>query len=471
MHKLSQFISTLKPHIFLFLLIGIFVFYYAPLLNSWWMFDDTMHVKFVLEHGLEVFYKPASETGLIPANFTPWMYFNYWFDWKVFGMNMWGYGLHQLLSLSFVIISLYFCLNQRLGKVLTLLFIAWFFITPMAHTTIYILCTRHYLEGLGFAALSVLFFTRFMGAKENTKWLLLSALFYCIACLNKEIYVPLIGIFFLLLFLDYNKTDKINFKAIITYFLVAVFYILYRGFSLGWSRLLTGYGTPKLANHSAPDTIALYLSQLIEHNHFKIVILLSLALSLGLLAYFLLKKEYKNIVIGQIITLSFIICAFAPSYPIMSTAGANHHYHFITIFTVLLGFFALVKILISTFKINNWALVFVYIPIIALIGHQYNFTKTHASLIKTNAIDESFPRFEIEGKYLLSHDSSTTVFNPVGAPWHFVGLNGIRKGHLQNGEGPSTCTKICDCGNLDTVVTYNQGKLVPVSNLNLKCEK
>ena len=464
--------SRFIPQFLLLLLVGGITFEYYSITSFWWMFDDTQIVSVVMRNNLDFFYKPASESGTSWANFTPWLYFNYWIDVQLFGLNTWGFGFHQLLSVVFVVLSLYLVLKGSLGRPLTLLFLAWFFITPVSNTIVQILCTRHYLEGLGFSALSIYCYSKYM-KEDQGKWLLVSAGLYAIACLNKEVYVPLICVIYLLILLDHNKTHRFDYQGVATFAVVAALYVAYRGYSLGWDNILTGYGGKQedINLVVATGTVAEYITEIIRFNNLKFVVALSLIITLVLSVRFFFMGNHRPLIIGQLIFVTYAICILVPVYKVMSTANVNHNYIFLSSFVLLLGFFYLLRLLITTFNISGWLLLVLFGFTSLAIIKQYHYTQEHAPLIRQIARTNFVQRMNVEGEYMLRSRESTKLLKPWGGPWHADGIYGIRKQYFNTDSGPSACDDICECGDIANVVIFKDGKIVPVSSTGIKCLK
>lgn len=214
---------------YLLLIFSIFILY-SFLLNGWWFGDDPEIVVFVSKHRpFEYFINPSIWQSFSPFNLTPWILLSLEPDFLMFRFKPLGYYIHHLISLVFVVISLFIVLDMFVKKrIFVILGVLIFLLSPATFTVCTWLSTRHYLEGMGFSLLSVYFFVK--GIRDNKySFILFSYLFYIPAILSKEVYVPLP--FFLLLIPE--KTFRVRFIRIIPFLMLSFVYFLYRMTMLG----------------------------------------------------------------------------------------------------------------------------------------------------------------------------------------------------------------------------------------------
>lgn len=442
---------------------------YSSILDLWWMFDDAQHLKLVAITDLDVFTKKASEVGYIPANFTPWMFLNYWIDLKIFGLNPLGAFYHQLLSLSFTVISVFLLLSRITTPIVATLTVVYFFFTPVAHTVIHILCTRHYLEGLGYISLGFLFFLKY---RESglLKFLFLSSVLSFIAFLNKEIYVSALGIVFCVSFFDYIEKRKIScLIPVLVYVSITLLYLVYRSYVLGWDNLLRGYGS--VIDHGGSIEIYRYLVEIIKFNDLLPVFLFMLFSAVYYLAH-LIKVHglYAALKFCAYIT-TILICVLVPIYKVMPTANVNHNYIFLSTFTFIgMSFFLIYKV--SEIKKSAFVKLFFLTSFCAIAYYQHYFTLPKATLNVQNNSMDIFKRFKVEGEYLLYSKDSTShyILSPIGAPWHHSGLIDLRKIYLGNVDGPQVCYNICECKDIDSVYVYQNGVLLAPQQNQFECK-
>jgi len=231
------FVPVLALMVPVVLLLGL----YFPVLNNGFTLDDPCHLVYVQEHGLWRSFWDR-DLQISAMNFTPFYPLSFGLDYQLFGLNPGGYYLHHLLSFALMLGALYWALRLYLppmGIAIALSAIV------LASITVYLantLMVRHYIEGLGWAAFAL---GSYVWAVRKTNWLwaVFGALLYLIAALNKELYVPLVG---LLLFLP-ESTLRQRFAYWLPYVGAAILYVLWRWFMQGQA-VVDGYsGAPLLA--------------------------------------------------------------------------------------------------------------------------------------------------------------------------------------------------------------------------------
>ncbi len=228
----NSFIKYLSNSHFLVIgLLGVMTYiFHSSALSAYWRFDDGEHLLFVAKYTpWEYFFIPEI-TGLQSQYkfVTPWNTFFYDISLGLFGLNPQGFYLHQLFMLWITSAATYYFLKlwcpgswALLGSIL---FLAG---SPAVHIA-QELMAGHYLAGLLFSILALYFFVISL-RNQDKKLLFLSVIFYLLATTCKEIYVPLIGI---LIFIPENKlSNRLLFS--IPFFLIALFYILWRKSVLG----------------------------------------------------------------------------------------------------------------------------------------------------------------------------------------------------------------------------------------------
>jgi len=116
-------------------------------------------------------------------------------DWLLFKMNPLGYAVHIILSLLVASIVLYFFLRLYTARQTALFGVLLFLLHPITLHMTSIFFRKHYMEGLFCALLGMYFFVR---ADRMGRASVLSAIFYLIASLYREVYVVLPAIAFLI---------------------------------------------------------------------------------------------------------------------------------------------------------------------------------------------------------------------------------------------------------------------------------
>lgn len=222
-------------------------FIYGPNLPIWWMADDTQILKHAVSHHFwEYFFVPSVWQELSANNLTPWIDVLYDLDLSLFGLNPTGFYLHHLAIFGLLTVTTYYFLRLWLNRSWAFAAGILFTLSPCYANNVYFLMTRHYVEGLLWSLWAIIFYIK---ALKNQRPFLacLGALFYLIATLCKEIYVPLV----LLLpvwpeaYFDKNRSGWIQvFRKRLIYFLpfavIAGAYTLYRRWML--SNWIGGFG-------------------------------------------------------------------------------------------------------------------------------------------------------------------------------------------------------------------------------------
>jgi len=277
-----------------------------------------------------------------------------------------------------------------------------------AATTVQQLMTRHYVEGLLFALLTLyLFLVSVRGKRRFTPFL--GAVFYFLAMGSKEVFVPLAV---LCIFWPEGSLKKRLFVSI-PYFSALFLYILWREFMIGmmsggyrihWDTLLL---FPMKVCHSFFGT-----------SYFSIIvgIMASAVLLLSLL------KKTPNRMLGRMLFAAALIGAVVgPLIPLGPAAGAGRY------FLVPWWVFAMaIVVVLGAGQIHNRAirviapLIFCLVALAALLhGHK-----------GVRAMDPIIERFDAEGRFLWeSQKPRAVLYAPVTSHFghYFSGLQWIKE--------------------------------------------
>jgi hypothetical protein len=169
---------------------------YSASFCFFWTYDDAFHLHFLLTHRLmDILIRPAAWHGLPFRMFTPLLFISYGIDRKLFGLDSFFFQAHQLLALA-VAACLLYAVFRLWSKPLWAWFGAMLFIFSLPVVgTVSMLMLRHYLEGLALASASAI--TLVNGVRKSRNWEVgLSSLLYFLACAAKEVFIPLIIVFF-----------------------------------------------------------------------------------------------------------------------------------------------------------------------------------------------------------------------------------------------------------------------------------
>ncbi|WP_299776045.1 hypothetical protein [uncultured Pseudoteredinibacter sp.] len=403
---------------------------------------------------------------MIPANFTPWLLFNYWIDYKIGGLDPTTAHIHQVISVTICGLAIYWVLSHWMSTWLAASFSLFFLSTPVSYTIIQILCTRHYIEGLLYSCLSVVLLKNFI--EKGGYWkLIFSAIAYFVACLNKEVYVPLFGFFTAYLtFIAINNRSWSAIRHLLPYIVIVLIYIPYRAYALGWDRLISGYG-PKIEHQGITDVVN-FFTRIINFNHFKGLMYSYVLLLFVSLAVVFKANKLKTLGIFMV-GASFAVGVLVPAYPVMPTARVNYNYTFVAVFVMLLLPVLWANILCRSKKLN------LGINLLLIIAFSFSTYKNlsvynpQSPLAKANLHRDIFKRTKVEGEAFLFAERSFSILKPAGAKWHHAGLYDIRERVLQSETGPKACYKICDCPKSKAIFAYSDGELTKVETGKETC--
>lgn len=205
------------------------------LLSASWRHDDGPHLRFAaLYSPLAYFFDPAVSRFQSYAHVTPWNALFYDINLALFGLNPLGHYGHLVLLLFACAVCLRYLLAPYIGAIPALVCGVCFLLVPASGVTGQMLMTGHYVTGMLFCLLALGFYLR-AARSERLLFAVVAAVFYALACLCKEIYVPLPGI---LLFLPVAGW-RLRLRLLVPVSLVAGFYLFWRWQVLGG---LGGYG-------------------------------------------------------------------------------------------------------------------------------------------------------------------------------------------------------------------------------------
>jgi len=177
------------------LLVTVIVFHHSALSGSW-RWDDGMHLLHTTQYPWSsVFIDPEVLRSVSGNQFAPWNLFLYYVNGALFGADAQFFYAHHLLSLFAGVVGVYALLRQWLPAHHAWLAPALLLTGVPTFQMAQQLMVGHYLYGLLFATTGLIFLIRAVRAQDAAPGTALalsfaSAMFYGLACLCKEIYVP-----------------------------------------------------------------------------------------------------------------------------------------------------------------------------------------------------------------------------------------------------------------------------------------
>ena len=198
-------------------------------MEGFWRWDDPAFLTHITGYAIwQDFFNPAAWQDISPSNFTPWLTLSYKIDLVLFGLQPHLFYLHQIIAIGASAVVLNALLALWLPPVYAISSSLLFIIGTPALLVAQQLMTRHYVEGLFFCLTSFFFFIVHLRHKSRT-WQLISAGFYLLATLSKEVFFPL---FLILLFFP-EKNIRVRSRSLIPHVLIALVYIFWRARMLG----------------------------------------------------------------------------------------------------------------------------------------------------------------------------------------------------------------------------------------------
>lgn len=160
-------------------------------LYTGWRYDDPAHLRFVSDYAPWQYFS-VRETMLEQsyAHITPWNALFYEIGVTLFGLDARGHHAHLLVIIWTTACVTWAFLRETLG-----LSSAWFgsilfLAMPSTSVMAQLLMTGHYAYGLLFSVLCMWCWSRAV-SRESGRYAFIAAALYALACLCKELYVPL----------------------------------------------------------------------------------------------------------------------------------------------------------------------------------------------------------------------------------------------------------------------------------------
>jgi hypothetical protein len=167
-------------------------------MNTSWRFDDGPHLSFVSDFSpWQYFFDSEVIRHQSWVHFTPWNAFFYEIGVQFWGLNVTGHYLHLITVIWFTSLATYALLRIWAPVIPSAMGAALYLAMPSTGVVGKMLMTGHYAYGLLFSVLALLFFSKGV-IKKRRSLTAISAIFYLLACMCKELYPPLIAVFFVL---------------------------------------------------------------------------------------------------------------------------------------------------------------------------------------------------------------------------------------------------------------------------------
>ena len=162
---------------------------HGAVVGQWWLWDDPQLLYGVMQTPvLEHFVNPHAWQQESTANFVPMLMLGYEVDFRLFGVNPRGFYLHDLFVFIAAIAGVYAFARMYAEIEVAWIAAATIALSQPAFTVASLLMDRHYAEGL---LMSIIALVLFRKSGERSLLALLATIFYFVACIEKEVFVPL----------------------------------------------------------------------------------------------------------------------------------------------------------------------------------------------------------------------------------------------------------------------------------------
>jgi hypothetical protein len=208
---------------------------YHQVLDAWWSFDDPCILEYLHDIGpFAGFFDPAKKSS--PFFYTPFQYLSLGLDYQFFLFNPYPFYWHHLLSFTLVLLLAYAVLSRFFAPLLASMIVSLFVVSVPTSQVVHHLMVRHYIEGLAFALIATWAYVQ--AVKQNQwGWAGFSSLFFLLACLAKELYVPLVIV---LVSLPVGVI-KVRLRLLLPFVIATLLYVVLRVYMLGLSNIATSY--------------------------------------------------------------------------------------------------------------------------------------------------------------------------------------------------------------------------------------
>ena len=184
-------VSMSRARLAAVLLAAVTLLLHGAALQAGWRGDDPAHLRFIASYAPWQYFS-VREVMLEQsyAHITPWNAFFYDLGLPLFGLNAWGHHAHLLVVVWAAAWATWALLREHAGETAAWAGALLFLVMPSTNAVAQLLMTAHYAYGLLFTVLALWCWSRAVG-RDSIRWACIAAALYALACLCKELYVPL----------------------------------------------------------------------------------------------------------------------------------------------------------------------------------------------------------------------------------------------------------------------------------------
>ena len=383
---------------------------YFRLPMGWWFVDDPELVVYASRTALSFLWTPVLYQQFSPFNLTPEIMLSLGLDYALAGFEPFAFYIHQIISLALTSIAL-FLVARLYSKRDLICFgcVVLFLLQPATLAVVSWISTRHYLEGLGFSLFSLYFFVVFMRTGGRPR-LAVSAIFYLLAALCKEVYAPLP---LLLLLLPEGRAGR---RALLTipHGAITALYAAYRFHMLG-DNSLGGYSTiwpwtAASALRSTPEIFRAY-----GDSWWPVAVIAAVVL------WAIMDKGPGRIRLRKAARgFPILLLIYLPIVPVSPLWGGlmSLRYFFLTSAVITIFFVLSLESLMekkgtvrSLLLSASAAVVFLFL--------------SKAFISQSTAWEGRKAEAAVEGRYFLENRGRDIIFKPLQPHWYFDGLEKI----------------------------------------------
>ena len=222
--------NLFRNRIFDFLILALItIVLYGNIIHLWWTYDDPQTLKHAIRYSpLQYFFQPHIWQEYTPRFLTPLLLYSFDIDIFLFDLTPQWFYVHQLFIIWLCSIMVYLILKKWVQRPFAFLGAGLFLLGSPVAVIAQQLMTRHYVDGLLFALISLYLFVKSL-EKSKIGWAYGSALVYALSMAAKELYVPLA---FLLIALPHGKWKQ-RLKYSVPHFVLLLLYVGWRLWMLG----------------------------------------------------------------------------------------------------------------------------------------------------------------------------------------------------------------------------------------------